>query len=71
MPRNYIQLADRKFLEDGNPYKLKFNEIGFVGCSYFTHRKRQRHSIMYVINCEYTLKNEVFIKLFNAEDVDL
>ena len=71
MPRNYAQLADRKLLDDENLYELKFNEIGFVGCSYFTHRKRQRHSTMYVILYEYTLRNEVFRKLFNGEDADL
>ncbi len=71
MPRNYAELADRKLLGDENLYELKVNEIGFVECSYFTHRRRQRHSTMYVILCEYTLKNEVFIKLFNGEAVDL
>jgi len=71
MPRHYTQLADRKLLEDENLYELKFNEIGFVECSYFTHRKRQRHSTMYVIPCKYTLRNEVFRKLFNGKDADL
>ena len=70
MPRNYAELSDRKLLEDENLYELKFNEIGFVGCSYFTHRKRQRHSTMYVIPCGYTLRNEIFIKLFNGEAAD-
>ena len=71
MLRNYVLLADRKLLEDENLYELKFNEIWFVGCSYFTHWRRQRHSTMYVILCEYTLRNEVFKKLFNGEDADL
>ena len=71
MPRNYAELADRNLLEDKNLYELKFNEIRFVGCSYFTHQRRQRHSTMYVISYEYTLGNEVFIKLFNGEAADL
>ena len=69
--RKYALLVDHILLEDENLYELAFNEIGFVGCLYFAHRKRQRHSTIYVIPCEYTLKNDIFIKLFNGENVDL
>ena len=71
MPRKYVELANHKLLEHKNLHELTFNEIGFVGCSYFTHQKRQRHSIIYVILCEYTLKTQIFVKLFNGEDVDI
>jgi hypothetical protein len=70
-PRKYPSVVDQKLLEDETLYEQTFNDIGFVGCSYFAHRKRQRHSKMYVILCEYTLKNDSFIKLFNGEQADL
>ena len=70
-PRKYAFLVDHKLLEDENLYELTFNEIEFVGCSYFAHRKRQHHLTIYVIFCEYTLKYEIFRKLFNGEDADL
>jgi hypothetical protein len=69
--RKYASVVDQKLLEDETLYELTFNDIGFVGCSYFAHRKWQRHSTIYVIPCEYTLKNDSFIKLFNGEQVDL
>jgi hypothetical protein len=70
-PRKYASVVDQKLLEDETLYELTFNDIRFVGCSYFVHRKRQRHSTMYVIPCEYTLKNDSFRKLFNGEHADL
>ena len=70
-PHKYAELVDHKLLEHENLYELTFNEIRFFECSYFTHRKRQRHSTMYVIPCEYTSNNQVLINLFNDEDVDL
>ena len=69
--RKYTSLVDHKLLEDENLYELTFNENGFVGCSYSAHRRRQRYSTMYVIPCEYTLKNDIFIKLFTGENADL
>ena len=69
-PRKYASVVDQKLLEDEILYELTFNDIEFVGCSYFAHRKRQRHSTMYVIPCEYTLKNDNFRKLFNDEHAD-
>ena len=69
--REYANVEGRRFLEEDNLYELDFNEIGSVGCIYFPHRKRQRHQIMYVIPCEFTLRNETFKKLFDGEVVDL
>ena len=70
-PREYAKVEMRRLLKDDNLYELHFNEIGSIGCTYFLHRKRQRHSTMYVIPCEFTLKNQIFRKLFDGDDVDL
>jgi len=70
-PREYAKVEGRRLLQDENLYELVFNEIGFVGCTYFEHRKRQRHSIMYIIPCQFTLKSSTLKKIFNGEDVDL
>ena len=70
-PGKYTSVVDQKLLEDEILYELTFNDIGFVGCSYFEHRKGQRHLTMYAIPCEYTLKNDSFRKLFSDEYADL
>ena len=70
-PREYTKVEGRRLLENENLYELTFDKLGYVGCTYFAHRKRECHSKMYVLLCEFTLKNQIFRKLFKGEDVDL
>ena len=68
-PYKYAELVSCRFLPNDNLYELTFNDIGYVGYSYFAHRKRQPHSIMHLILCEYIFRNNIFEKFFDNGDV--
>lgn len=68
-PQGYAELLNRILLVVDNLYELTFNDIGYVGYSYFAHRKRQPHSIMHLIPCEYIFRNSIFEKFFDNGDV--